>query len=61
VSTGGYSIAAPLLSIATKIGDEGETSLMHGRRLPKTDGRVDAYGCVDELNSALGLARSWDA
>ena len=46
------------MSIATKTGDEGETSLMYGRRVPKTDQRVDAYGCVDELNSALGLARA---
>jgi cob(I)alamin adenosyltransferase len=46
------------MSIATKTGDEGETSLMYGRRVPKTDGRVDAYGSVDELNSALGLARA---
>src|SRR5437762_14312316 len=46
------------MSIATKTGDEGETSLMYGRRVPKTHPRVDAYGCVDELNSALGLARA---
>jgi cob(I)alamin adenosyltransferase len=46
------------MSIATKTGDEGETSLMYGRRVPKTDSRVDAYGCVDELNSALGMARA---
>src|ERR1700719_840676 len=46
------------MSIATKTGDEGETSLMYGRRVPKTHQRVDAYGCVDELNSALGLARA---
>jgi cob(I)alamin adenosyltransferase len=46
------------LSIATKTGDAGETSLMYGRRVPKTDARVDAYGCVDELNAALGLARA---
>lgn len=30
---------------------------MYGRRVPKTDARVDAYGCVDELNASLGLAR----
>jgi len=30
---------------------------MYGRRLSKADPRVDAYGCVDELNAALGLAR----
>ena len=46
------------MSIATKTGDAGETSLMYGRRVPKTDARVDAYGCVDELNSALGLVRA---
>jgi cob(I)alamin adenosyltransferase len=45
------------MSIATKTGDTGETSLMYGRRVPKTDARVDAYGCVDELNASLGLAR----
>jgi cob(I)alamin adenosyltransferase len=45
------------MSIATKTGDAGETSLMYGRRVPKTDARVDAYGCVDELNASLGLAR----
>ena len=31
---------------------------MYGRRLSKADPRVDAYGCVDELTAALGLARS---
>src|SRR5262249_5275073 len=41
----------------TKTGDKGETSLMYGRRLSKADPRVDAYGCVDELSAALGLAR----
>jgi cob(I)alamin adenosyltransferase len=46
------------MSIVTKTGDQGETSLMYGRRVPKSDSRVDAYGCVDELSSALGLARS---
>lgn len=45
------------MSIATKTGDSGETSLMYGRRVPKTDPRVAAYGCVDELNAALGVAR----
>jgi cob(I)alamin adenosyltransferase len=45
------------MSIATKTGDRGETSLMYGRRVLKTDPRVEAYGCVDELNAALGLVR----
>jgi cob(I)alamin adenosyltransferase len=31
---------------------------MYGRRLSKTDPRVDAYGCVDELNAALGVGRA---
>jgi cob(I)alamin adenosyltransferase len=47
------------MSIVTKTGDKGETSLMYGRRLSKADPRVDAYGCVDELTAALGLARSF--
>jgi cob(I)alamin adenosyltransferase len=46
------------MSIVTKTGDTGETSLMYGRRVAKTDPRVDAYGCVDELSAALGLARA---
>jgi cob(I)alamin adenosyltransferase len=46
------------MSIVTKTGDKGETSLMYGRRVAKADSRVDAYGCVDELTAALGLARS---
>jgi len=46
------------MSIVTKTGDKGETSLMYGRRLPKADPRVDAYGCIDELTATLGLARS---
>ena len=46
------------MSIATKTGDTGTTALMFGRRVPKTDPRLDAYGTVDELNAALGMARA---
>ena len=46
------------MSIVTKTGDEGETSLMYGRRLPKNNPRSEAYGTVDELTSVLGLARA---
>jgi len=46
------------MSIATKTGDAGETALMYGKRVPKTHRRVEAYGTVDELNSALGMARA---
>lgn len=45
------------MSITTKGGDRGETSLMYGRRIAKSDIRICAYGSVDELTSALGLAR----
>ena len=46
------------MSIATRTGDEGQTGLMYGKRIPKDDVRVEAYGTVDELNAALGLARA---
>ena len=46
------------MSIVTKTGDKGETFLMYGRRVSKTDPRVEAYGSVDELNAAFGLARA---
>ena len=47
------------MSIVTKTGDKGKTALMYGRRVSKSSPRVDAYGCVDELNAALGLARAF--
>ncbi len=46
------------MSIATRTGDEGMTSLMFNRRVSKSDARVEACGAVDELNAALGLARA---
>jgi cob(I)alamin adenosyltransferase len=46
------------MSIATKTGDQGTTALMYGRRVSKCHPRVESYGCVDELNAALGLARA---
>jgi cob(I)alamin adenosyltransferase len=46
------------VSIATKKGDGGQTSLVGGMRLSKADLRVEAYGTIDELNAALGFARS---
>jgi cob(I)alamin adenosyltransferase len=44
------------MSIYTKTGDSGETSLFGGGRVPKDHPRVAAYGDVDELNAAIGLA-----
>lgn len=46
------------MSIVTRTGDGGTTGLMYNRRVPKHHPRVEAYGCVDELNAALGLARA---
>lgn len=46
------------MSIATKLGDAGQTGLAGGTRTSKADLRVEAYGTVDELNSFLGFARS---
>ena len=46
------------MSIVTKTGDDGTTGLMYGHRVPKNHPRVEACGTIDELNSALGLARA---
>jgi cob(I)alamin adenosyltransferase len=44
------------MKIYTKTGDAGETGLFGGRRLSKSDPRVEAYGDVDEVNAHLGWA-----
>lgn len=46
------------LKIYTRTGDEGDTGLFGGGRVSKDDPRVEAYGEVDELNAAIGMARS---
>ena len=43
------------MKIYTKTGDKGETSLWGGRRVSKAHFRIEAYGCVDELNANIGL------
>lgn len=43
--------------IYTRKGDKGETSLIGGRRVPKSDLRIEAYGDLDELNAFTGLLR----
>ena len=46
------------MSIITGRGDDGETDLLFNRRISKTALRIEALGCVDELNAALGMARA---
>ncbi len=46
------------MKIYTRTGDQGDTALFGGGRTSKDDPRVEAYGDVDELNAALGLARA---
>ena len=48
------------MKIYTKTGDRGTTSLIGGRRIPKPDLRIEAYGTVDELISFIGLVRDQD-
>ena len=43
--------------VYTRRGDQGETSLAGGQRVPKDSPRIEAYGAVDELNSFVGAAR----
>ncbi len=46
------------MKIYTKTGDDGTTGLFGGGRVKKASPRVDAYGTVDELNAAIGVARA---
>ncbi|XDD41398.1 cob(I)yrinic acid a,c-diamide adenosyltransferase [Leptospira sp. WS60.C2] len=47
------------MKIYTKFGDGGQTYLASGKKVSKTDRRVDLYGTCDELNSTIGLALSF--
>lgn len=44
--------------VYTRTGDDGQTGLVGGKRIPKDDLRIACYGDVDELNSVLGVVRS---
>jgi cob(I)alamin adenosyltransferase len=48
-----------MVKIYTRGGDKGETSLIGGKRTSKSSARIHAYGSVDELNSAIGVAISF--
>lgn len=45
--------------IYTKTGDKGQTSLIGGTKVSKSNIRIDSYGTVDELNSFIGLVRDY--
>jgi cob(I)alamin adenosyltransferase len=49
------------MKIYTRRGDRGQTSLFGGAAVRKDDPRIEAYGTVDELNSAIGLTRAFGA
>jgi cob(I)alamin adenosyltransferase len=49
------------MKIYTRSGDDGNTSLPGGRRVPKHHNRVEAYGSVDELIAWIGLIRDHNA
>lgn len=46
------------MSIVTKRGDDGNSDLLFGRRIAKTDCRLEAIGTLDELNAMLGMVRA---
>ncbi|HCK04960.1 MAG TPA: ATP:cob(I)alamin adenosyltransferase, partial [Flavobacteriaceae bacterium] len=46
------------MKIYTKTGDQGNTSLFDGARVPKHHQRIEAYGTLDELNAYIGLLMS---
>ena len=54
-------MAIRITRVYTRTGDQGTTALVGGARVPKDARRVECYGAIDELNAALGLARSFNA
>lgn len=48
------------MKIYTKTGDDGTTGLQGGRRISKSDLRIQAYGAVDETNSAIGISLTYE-
>ncbi len=54
-------MAIRITRVYTRRGDRGETDLVGGTRVPKDGLRIEAYGAVDELNAAVGVARAANA
>ena len=48
-----------LSRIYTRTGDKGQTALVGGKRVPKESARLEAYGTIDELNSIIGIVRTY--
>lgn len=48
-----------MVKVYTKTGDDGTTGLIGGSRVKKFDNRLEAYGTVDELNSAIGVVAAY--
>lgn len=58
-SVGNIEGICNMAKVYTKTGDKGETSLVGGQRVKKNDARIKLYGLADELNSFIGVARSF--
>jgi cob(I)alamin adenosyltransferase len=54
-------VAIRITRVYTRRGDHGDTDLVGGARVPKDSLRIDAYGAIDELNAAVGVARALNA
>jgi cob(I)alamin adenosyltransferase len=54
-------MAIRITRVYTRTGDQGETGLVGGKRVAKDSPRIEAYGTIDELNSIVGLARTFNA
>ena len=54
-------MAIRITRVYTRRGDHGDTDLVGGARVPKDSARIAAYGTVDELNAAIGVARATNA
>src|SRR5437879_7263831 len=55
------SMTISITRVEPRTGDKGETALVGGKRVPEDSPRIVAYGTVDELNAAVGLARVFNA